>query len=206
MRDSFSTWLRGLRNDIRAMIILIACLMVGLMLWGLTVYVWRELYTWFEWVSEPTFLLTFLAIPLPYLIFLSLNHTLAEQETLLAIQAELTRRQKESEGSKPLEPNDKKAAEEKQREERELLKVVNHYLKQRTDWLTWLGNGDANNGTLVLLIFLFWSILYWNWPGIDFDSITVSVWGLVTIFGLYLIRATLFRPGKEVPASDTSKS
>ncbi len=81
-------------------------------------------------------------------------------------------------------------------------------------WLKWMGNGESHRGTLVLLVFVFWSILFWNWPNPSVRAyptvITIPVWGLLTIFGLVLLRSFFFRqtnlPGQEVPAGDPKKS
>lgn len=83
------------------------------------------------------------------------------------------------------------------------------------DWLRWMGNGEPHRGTLVVLVLVFWSMLYWNWPAPDIRSfpfiLTFSTWGLLTIFGLVAIRQMFFRqtnlPSQEVSASgDTKKS
>jgi hypothetical protein len=151
------TWTE-LDTSLNRLLTFIMLIVLGIMSWAVAVFIWRELYNWYTWVAEPSFLLTFFAFPLPYFAYLSMINAM-----------------------KPDRRGD--------------------------DWLSWLGNSDSKNGTLVLFIFLFWSILYWNWPGIDLSAITISIWGLVTIFGLYLLRATLFRkPGREVPAPETSKS
>ena len=81
-------------------------------------------------------------------------------------------------------------------------------------WLTWMGNGEPHRGTLVLLVVIFWSILFWNWPAPPVRNypivLTVPIWGLLTIFGLVTIRTMFFRqtqlPGQEVPAGDAKKS
>ena len=81
-------------------------------------------------------------------------------------------------------------------------------------WLKWMGNGESHRGTLVLLVVVFWSVLFWNWPNPPVQAfplvITFPFWGLLTIFGLVAIRTLFFRqtnlPGQEVPAGDTKKS
>lgn len=215
MRSNFEGWIRTIGTDVRAMWIFIISMLIGLGLWALAVFIWRELYNWFEWVTEPTFLLTFIVIPLPYLAYQSLLNQIREHAALETIRVELARREAEAkaEAANALAnktPTDQKEKEKdkqkREKEKQETTELIKWLTGRRTGWLDWLGNGDPNNGTLVLLIFLFWSLLYWNWPGIDMDANTVSVWGLVTIFGLYLIRATLFKPSKEVSAPEGSKS
>lgn len=76
------------------------------------------------------------------------------------------------------------------------------------DWLVWLGNGENHRGVMVLMIFIFWSLLYWNWPGMALNVFTFSVWGLVTILGLFVLRA-IFKPvapGQGVPGAGDPKS
>jgi len=81
-------------------------------------------------------------------------------------------------------------------------------------WLKWMGNGESHRGTLVLLVVIFWSVLFWNWPSPPVRSysiaLTIPVWGLITIFGLVATRTLFFRqtnlPGQEVPAGDIKKS
>jgi hypothetical protein len=210
MRSSFDNWIRSITSDVRAMWIFVASVLIGLVLWGVAVFIWRELYNWFEWVTEPTFLLTFLVIPLPYLAYQSILNQIREQETLEAIRAELARRAAEAKTEAATAPATPVTGEQKAKREQEKLEtslLIKWLTGRRTSWLDWLGNGDPNNGTFVILIIFFWSLLYWNWPGIDMDANTVSVWGLITIFGLYLIRATLFRkPSREVSAPEGSKS
>ncbi len=74
------------------------------------------------------------------------------------------------------------------------------------DWITWLGKGDSHRGTLVVALFIFWSILYWNLPSIQFGAVTFSAWGLLTLIGLAVIRTLFRRPGQEVPGSTETKS
>jgi hypothetical protein len=137
-----------------------AVLMVlGLVSWGLAAAIWYLAYLWFEEVTPPTFVITLLALPLPFLAYRSFRQS-----------------------SQP------RSAESE-------------------DFLTWLGKGQPYNGVMVLLIMVFWSLLYWSWQGIEFNTLTFGSWGLLTIFGYFFIRnAILKRPGKEVPAGETSKS
>jgi len=81
------------------------------------------------------------------------------------------------------------------------------------DWLRWMGNGETHRGTLVVLVCVFWSILYWNWPAPDIQRLpfvlTFPAWGLLTIFGLVAIRQSFFRqtnlPSQEVSAAGDMK-
>ncbi|MGQ0604138.1 MAG: hypothetical protein ACT4QE_20850 [Anaerolineales bacterium] len=213
MRSNLEHWIRTISTDVRAMWIFIFSLLIGLGLWALAIFIWRELYNWFEWVTEPTFLLTFIVIPLPYLAYQSILNQIREHEALEAIRIELARREAEAKAEAATAPTTQTTSDQKEKEKQkrekekqETSQLINWLTGRRTGWLDWLGNNDPNNGTFVLLIIFFWSLLYWNWPGIDVDANTISVWGLVTIFGLYLIRATLFRkPSKEVSAPETSK-
>lgn len=210
MRANFDNWIRTITSDVRAMWIFVFSVVIGLGLWALAVFIWRELYTWFEWVTEPTFLLTFLVIPIPYLAYQRLLTQIREQEALETIRIELARRAAEAKAAAATAattPTTGEQKEKREKEKQETTLLIKWLTGRRTSWLDWLGNGDANNGTFVLLIIFFWSVLFWNWPGNDWDANTFSVWGLITIFGLYLIRATLFRkPSREVSASETSKS
>jgi hypothetical protein len=74
------------------------------------------------------------------------------------------------------------------------------------DWITWLGKGDSHRGVLVVALIIFWSILYWNWPEMQFTAVTFSWWGLLTLIGIAIIRTLFRRPGQEVPGSAESKS
>jgi len=91
--------------------------------------------------------------------------------------------------------------------------------QRRQDPLEYLGNGDPNNGVVMIFIFVFWSILYWNFFAEAVSPLNVSIWGLLTIFGMFFIRSTLFRdaaktatngnasqPSAGVSASGSSKS
>ena len=80
-------------------------------------------------------------------------------------------------------------------------------------WLYWLGNGELHRGTLVLLVVFFWSLFFWNWDPIILlvrqGSLVFvfSFWGLLTIFGMVIIRSLFSRlPGPEVPGSGETKS
>jgi hypothetical protein len=80
-------------------------------------------------------------------------------------------------------------------------------------WLYWLGNGELHRGTLVLLVVFFWSLFFWNWPQVTLlveeGSLVFvfSFWGLLTIFGMVIIRTIFSRlPGPEVPGAGDSKS
>lgn len=137
-----------------------AVLMVlGLVSWGLAAAVWYLAYLWFEEVTPPTFIVTLIALPLPFLAY------------------------------------------------RSFVQATHLQSNHSEDFLTWLGKGQPYNGVMVLLIIIFWSLLYWSWQGVEFNSLTFATWGLLTIFGYFFIRnAILKRPGKEVPADETSKS
>ncbi len=71
------------------------------------------------------------------------------------------------------------------------------------DWLVWLGNGEAHRGTLVIFIFVFWSLLYWSLE--PFTTLTFSAWGLLTVIGILILRF-FFRPSREVSAAGETKS
>lgn len=137
-----------------------AVLMVlGLFTWGLAAAIWYLAYLWIEEVTPPTFIITLLALPAPFLAY------------------------------------------------RSFLQATQPRPTHSEDFLTWLGKGQPYNGIMVLLILIFWSLLYWSWEGIDFNTLTFGSWGLLTIFGYFFIRnAILKRPGKEVPADEASKS
>lgn len=81
-----------------------------------------------------------------------------------------------------------------------------------TSWIAWLGNGETHRGSLVMLVILFWSVLYWSVPYIQKTGFVVAFafWGLVTTFGTIFIRALFFRrtslPGQEVPGGASTKS
>jgi hypothetical protein len=81
-------------------------------------------------------------------------------------------------------------------------------------WLKWMGNGETHRGTLVILVCVFWSILFWNWPDPNLQRMDLilkfPIWGLLTIFGLVIIRQIFFKqtnlPSAEVSAADQKKS
>ncbi|MBL8055169.1 MAG: hypothetical protein JNK29_00660, partial [Anaerolineales bacterium] len=43
--------------------------LLSVVLWAITVYVWYQAYLWFEWVTQPTAILTLAVIPLPFLAY-----------------------------------------------------------------------------------------------------------------------------------------
>ena len=60
---------------------------------------------------------------------------------------------------------------------------------------------------------VFWTILYWNWPSPILSMpliLSIPIWGLLTIFGLVIIRQLFFKqtnlPSQEVAAADQKKS
>lgn len=153
---------------------------LGLIMWGITAYVWYQAYLWFEWVTWPTALLTLAALPVPFLAYRMFTgatglptprEAQAAPAEAASAPASAPRR-----GTSPVD-----------------------------DWLIWLGNGEPHRGTLVLLVFLFWSILYWNLPGVNFNALTFAAWGLLTIVALVIIRF-FFRPSREVSAASDTKS
>lgn len=85
-----------------------------------------------------------------------------------------------------------------------------------TDWLAWLGNGEAHRGMLVFLFLLFWTMFFWSAPIVQTlvqgnFLFVFAAWGLVTVTGLVIIRSLFVRqttlPGQEVPkAAGDSKS
>lgn len=125
----------------------------SLMTWGITAFLWLQLYTWYAEVTEPTIIFTLPALFLPFVFY-------------------------------------------------SLYRNASGANRNRQDALEYLGNGDANNGVVMIFIFVFWSILYWNIIAEAVTPLNVSIWGLLTIFGMFFIRSTLFRDaGKAAAAS-----
>ena len=159
-----------------------------LILWSIAIWLWRQAYLWFEIVTPPTFIVTFLALPIPYLLYQAFTRPPAPT-------------------TPPPPASDTPAASPPP--------TSSGPFGWADDWLRWMGNGETHRGTLVVLVIVFWSMLYWNWPTPDVQSLplalTFPAWGLLTIFGLIAIRQIFFRqtnlPSQEVSASgDTKKS
>lgn len=153
---------------------------LGLLCWAITIYIWYQAYVWFLWVTPPTFLFTLLAIPVPFLAFKIFTGSSGLPTSGPANPPV---------GTPAGAPTPAPSGESS-----------NLY----NDWLTWLGNGDPHRGTLVILIFIFWSIMYWSM--MPLTAFTFATWGLLTIVGLVIIRAFFRSPGREVPGAADPKS
>ncbi len=163
------------------------CGVFALILWGLAFWVWNTIFYWFVPKTDTrwdwTILLTVLALPIPFWTY----QALFSPERRSARSAAAA------------------AAPEAPTPRPERLPGLG--------WLYWLGAGELHRGTLVLLVVFFWSLFFWNW-----DPITMlvrqgslvfvfSFWGLLTIFGMVIIRSVFSRlPGPEVPGSGDTKS
>lgn len=156
---------------------------LSLLVWGLAVGVWYYVcYYWYGW-SERTFPLTFLALPIPFLAFRAFTGSSGLP----------TERPHPEPGTAVTPaPAAPPAAGGPAR-------------NPAVDWLVWLGNGESHRGTLVLFIFVFWTILYWSLPSVAFTALTFSAWGLLTILGIMILRF-FFRPSREVSAGSETKS
>ncbi len=165
----------------------VLCGIFALILWGLAFWVWNTLFYWFVPKSDTrwdwTIILTVLALPIPF----------------WAYQAMFS---PERRGSRQA-PAAPEAASAAPRAER----------LPGLGWLYWLGAGELHRGTLVLLVVFFWSLFFWNWsPVVTMVNggslvFVFSFWGLLTIFGMVIIRSIFSRlPGPEVPGGGDSKS
>jgi hypothetical protein len=156
-------------------------LVLGLLCWGVTAYVWYQAYLWFLWITPPTFIFTLLAIPIPFLAYKAFT------------------------GSSALPTNGASASSPSSSPPAATPAQASAVTGAATsDWLTWLGNGDSHRGTLVVLVFLFWSIMYWSMMALT--AFTFASWGLLTIVGLIILRAFFRHPGREVPGAAEPKS
>lgn len=154
---------------------------LSLVAWAIAIGLWWYFaWYWAGW-GERTFVLTFIALPIPFLVYWLFTGSVGFE-----IPARLTRSAGTDAG--PAAPAQSAAP-----------------ARDDPDLLLWLGKGERYRGVMVLMIFLFWTILYWSLPAVDFTAFTFSAWGLLTILGLMTLRA-LFRPSKEVSAPGESKS
>jgi hypothetical protein len=172
--------------------------LLSVVLWGIAVYTWWQAYIWFRWVTEPTFLFTFFVIPIPFLAYRSFTGQTGLPSGIIrpanppGTSGSPTAPAAPIVGPAPSSSNPPP-------------QVVRARVIQYDDWLVWLGNGERPRGTIILLILIFWTILYWSLPGVELSALTFSTWGLITAFSVILLRA-LFRPGKEVSAVGDTKS
>ena len=157
------------------------CGVFALILWGIAYWVWWFAYKWFSWVTEPMQLFTLLALPVPFWAY----------QTMFSPERRAARQAAPEAGAAGLKPG----------------------RLPGLGWLYWLGNGELHRGTLVLLVVFFWSLFFWNWPPVvamvNGGSLVFifSFWGLLTIFGMVIIRSLFSRlPGPEVPGAGDSKS
>jgi hypothetical protein len=160
--------------------------LLSLVLWAVAAYVWYQAWLWFEWVTWPTAVLTLAVFPIPFLAYRSFTG-----RTGLPMSAARGESPAGATSTTPAAPTSAPTE----------APAGNPF----TDWLIWLGNGEPHRGTLVVFIFLFWTLLYWSLPTISFGALTFAAWGLLTILGIMTLRF-FFRPGREVSASGETKS
>ncbi len=162
------------------------CGVFSLILWAITLWVWRTLWDWFvpptntRW--DWTIVFTVLVLAVPFLVY---NNMFSPDRPV-----------------RPAAPASATAPDAARRATIPFL-----------GWLYWLGNGELHIGTLVLFVVIFWSLFYWNWSTVQAMIATgsgvfaLSFWGLITIFGTVIIRSAFSRlPGREVPGVGDSKS
>jgi hypothetical protein len=160
----------------------------ALIFWGIAVWLWLQAYLWYAFVADLTFIAVFMLMLLLHLaVFRSLSAPKAPPAAPRPADA-------------PAAPNAPPAND-------------NGAVGFFGGWLRWMGNGETHRGTLVILVLIFWTILYWNWPSPVQTlppALSISIWGLLTIFGLIIIRQLFFKqtnlPSQEVSAGDQKKS
>lgn len=160
---------------------------IALVIWLVAVWLWLQAHFWQSAVSVFTFPLVFFLFLLPY-------WSLARVSGLGGASAD---------AGVPGMPTNKPAGGSGAS-----ASTLHSIEDSINDWLVWLGNGENHRGVMVLMIFIFWSLLYWNWPGMALNVFTFSGWGLVTILGLFVLRA-IFKPvapGQGVPGAGDPKS
>jgi hypothetical protein len=161
---------------------------LALIFWGIAVWLWLQAYIWYAFVADLTFILVFLLMLLPYVaVIRSISSPGAPPTAPPAGDRPAPATPSPSDGSSDWAGS----------------------------WLKWMGNGETHRGTLVILVLVFWTILFWNWPNPNLQSMSLvlkfPIWGLITIFGLIIIRQIFFRqtnlpPSQEVSAADQKKS
>jgi len=158
----------------------------ALIFWAIAVWLWLQAFIWYAFVVDITFVAVFLFMLLPY----------------VAVVRSIA-----SPGAPPAAPRPADAPPGSGAPQ------GNGSLGWLGDWIRWMGNGEMHRGTLVILVLVFWTILYWNWPSPILSmplSLSIPIWGLFTIFGLVIIRQLFFKqtnlPSQEVSAADQKKS
>lgn len=170
---------------------------LSLVCWGFAIGLWWYFaYYWYGW-SERTFIMTFIALPVPFLAYYFFTGSSGLPDAIRA--ARPGQPAAPTTAAPPTAPASQ-AAHPPSAAGRPPM-AANGF----DEWLVWLGNGERHRGTMVLLIFMFWTILYWSLPTITLTALTFSAWGLLTVFGVIILRA-LFRPSREVSAPGETKS
>lgn len=159
----------------------------GLVLWGITIYIWFQAYLWFAIVSEVTFIFTFIVLPIPFWLYYTFIQPAGEG------------------ASPPTETGVAPAAP---------TAFSARVRSNNGGWISWLGNGEEHRGLLVLFVIIFSSIFYWtlmyqvspSFSPLRF-AFVFSAWGLITIIGTIMIRALFIRQttGPEVSAAQAEK-
>lgn len=160
----------------------------ALIFWAIAVWLWLQAFLWYEFVVDLTFVAVFLFMLLPYVaVIRSMSAPRVPPAPPPAAGSPAP-------GAPPLSANSPEWG---------------------GGWLKWMGNGENHRGTLVILVVIFWSILFWNWPDPNLQRMSLilkfPIWGLLTIFGMVIIRQIFFRqtnlpPSQEVSAADQKKS
>jgi hypothetical protein len=151
----------------------------GLVVWSLSVWLWAQAYIENNFVSDYTFALVFVFQLLPYWFWV---------RSMVAPRAPATPAPAPAPGAvrRPSSVADGEG------------------------WLKWMGKGEPQRGALILIAALFWTMLYWNIPRVqDLPlSVSIPVWGLLTILMLSIIRmmSKSGGPSGEVSAAADPKS
>jgi hypothetical protein len=129
-------------------------------------YVWYQAYLRYQAVTEPTFFVTFIvSFIITYLLY----------QFLLYL-------------TQPVDENASTTT---------VRTLANQAVAMPTNWFAswqyWLGKGEPQRGTLLVLAVIFASVLFWNSLNLQLIPEHVSLWGLTVIGAILLIR-NFFRP------------
>lgn len=193
-------------SPLPAWIVFIILLVISVILWVITLYVWYQAHLWFLPVEQWTAIFTLLVPAAPFALYFWLYPAFARSYNNMMGVPNL----------EPVAPPPAATSVPGSVATPAVVPGSAADTGDKGDWISWLGRGERHRGFLVFWVILFGSIFYWSLVTWYFDTLNAqsfttlfSAWGLLTTISTIMVRSLFViqtsLPGAEVPGGPAEK-